>query len=72
MKYTITNLTDLSVSILIEEYEGDLLKNKYRIAFSNSVRGRERVQSDIPSPYRDAIIMVWGETPKVDEDIEPE
>ena len=67
-KYTLTNLTDKSVSVLKQKFTGDTgeqLGSNHRRAYVNSEKGREKVKDELPSPQQDAILQVWGDEPKV-------
>ena len=39
----------------------------WRRAYVNSTAGRSQVQTEVPEPYKTAILAVWGDTPTVEE-----
>lgn len=39
----------------------------WRRAYTNSISGREQVESEVAEPYKTAILSVWGDTPTVDD-----
>jgi hypothetical protein len=39
----------------------------WRRAYVNSVSGRSQVQTEVPEPYKTAILAVWGDTPTLEE-----
>lgn len=74
-KYTLDMLTRDSVSVKKQQYV--IMDDKeypvgqpWRRAYINSEKGRQQVQEEVPSPYKEAIFSVWGDTPTVNEDID--
>ena len=70
-KYTLDRLNQDSVSVLYQKFtdEGEQLGSSARKAYVNSIRGRQKVKEELPSPQKEAIFSVWGDTPTVDESI---
>ncbi len=74
-KYTLDMLTQNSVSLKKQHYtvvDGKEYKigQPWRRAYINSEQGRQQVQVEVPSPYKEAIFAVWGDIPTVTENIE--
>ena len=71
-QYTLTNLTDKSVSILKQKFteENEQVGKNWRRAYVNNKRGRQKVKNELPSPQKDAIFEVWGDEPTVSDDDE--
>ncbi len=67
VKYTLTNLTDKSVSVLKQNFNDDGVQigRNWRRAYANSEEGRQKVEAEVPSPQKEAIFQVWGSEPKV-------
>lgn len=36
-------------------------------AYVNSVRGRIKLDEEVPPPYKDAVLLIWGNEPTVIE-----
>jgi hypothetical protein len=74
-KITLDMLTQDSVSVKKQQF---ILQNgkeyeigePWRRAYVNSVQGREQVQSEVSEPYKSVIMLMWGDTPTVDENTE--
>ena len=66
-KYTIFKLNAYTVSILIQDFDDkdNQIGANFRKGYSNSENGRVELENEIPSPYKDAILMMWGEEPTV-------
>lgn len=47
----------------------------WRTSYKNSPIGRDKVEEEVPEPYKIAILAVWGDKPTredlIEEDIEP-
>ena len=41
----------------------------WRRAYVNSIQGRQRVQEEVEEPYKSVIMLMWGDTPTITEDI---
>lgn len=69
-KIALDMLTTDSVSVKTQKYtivEGKEypIGQPHRKAYSNSARGRQEVETELPEPQRNAIFAVWGDTPTV-------
>lgn len=42
----------------------------WRTSYKNSLMGREKVEEEVPDPYRTAILAVWGDKPTREDSIE--
>ena len=71
-KITLDMLTQDSVSIKKQNYTtvdgkeypiGDI----WRRAYINSEQGRINMQNEVISPYKEAILAIWGDVPTVGE-----
>jgi hypothetical protein len=74
-KITLDMLTQDSVSLKKQQYttvDGKEypIGEPWRRAYINSAQGRTQVQTEVPEPYKSAIMAVWGETPTVTEPTE--
>ncbi len=71
-KYTLDMLTQDSVSVKKQTYI-DYMGQQYPIgepwrrAYVNSAQGRIQVQAEVPEPYRSVVMLMWGDTPTVEE-----
>jgi hypothetical protein len=73
-KITLDMLTVDSVSVKKQNYTTIngveyLIGDIWRRAYANSVQGRAQVQTEVPSPYKEAIFAVWGDTPTITEGV---
>ena len=65
-EYSVTVKTQQYVEINGEELNvGEL----HARAYMNSERGREELAEEVPEPYLSAVLAVWGEEPKVKEEM---
>lgn len=74
-KITLDMLNDKGVSLKKQQYveqNGMLYEvgQPHRKAYVNSKRGRQEVEDEIPSPYKEVIFMIWGDEPTVNEDMD--
>jgi len=74
-KITLDMLTENSVSIKKQKYivqDGTeyLIGQPWRRAYVNSEKGRQRIEEEVPEPYRSAIFAVWGDEPTVSDAID--
>lgn len=68
---TIDNLTIYSVTIKAqktimiegEKYEAGLPNFRF---YTNSVKGREELEKEVPTHYLNAIFSIWGDTPTIE------
>lgn len=71
-KYEIDMLTTDSVSIKTQNYttidgvDYDL-GSPHRKAYMNSTKGRAELTAEIPEPYLSAVLIMWGDTPTVED-----
>lgn len=66
---TLDRLNRKGVSVIFENInENGVVLRKIRSAYANSESGRQRMDKEVPEPYRTAIFAVWGDTPTVTED----
>ncbi|QZY55106.1 hypothetical protein [Crassaminicella profunda] len=61
-------LTQDSVSIRKQQLfvDGNIeysVGQPWRCAYSNTVQGRQQVESEVVEPYKSAIFALWGDTP---------
>lgn len=42
--------------------------NIWSKAYINSIRGREELKSEIKDPYLSVVMLIWGNTPTVEEE----
>ena len=73
-KITLDALTQDSVSVKKQHYtmvDGAEypIGQPHRKAYSNSERGRQEVQNELPIEHQNAIFAIWGDRPTVDETI---
>lgn len=74
-KITLDMLTAKSVSVKRQNYT-TVDGREYaiglpsRCAYINSTRGRAALESEVASPYKEAVFAVWGDTATVDETAE--
>lgn len=71
IKTEIDGLTVDKVSVLEQKYikfgETEYpIEPPFRIAFENSIKGREELRSKVEKPYLSAILAVWGDTPTIE------
>ena len=71
-KITLDMLRQDSVSVKKQRYYNDngvehAIGQPHRKAYTNSVRGREEVETELPQAQQNAIFAVWGSEPTVDE-----
>ena len=64
LEIKIKNLSDKVATILTIEDNINHARS-----YANTVRGRSQLESQVPSPYRDAIMLIWGDTPTVPDQI---
>ena len=67
-------LNEYSVTVKTQQYvdiEGEELNvgELHAKAYINSERGRAELAEDVPEPYLSAVLSVWGDEPKVKEEI---
>ena len=73
---TLDLLTKNSVSVLTRTY-ADLegvktqIGENTRTAYGNSPIGREQITQRLPEDYVQAILAVWGDTPTLEDPINP-
>lgn len=70
IKTEIDGLTIDKVSILEQKYikYGEMeypIESPFRIAFENSIKGREELQNKVEKPYLSAVLAVWGDAPTI-------
>jgi len=71
-KYTLDMLNQDSVSVKKQTYI-DYMGQEYPIgepwrrAYTNSIRGREQIVTELPQAQVNAIMAVWGDNPTVTE-----
>ena len=74
-KVTLDMLTADSVSVKRQNYT-TIDGKQYdiglpsRCSYINSTRGRAAVESEVASPYKEAVFAVWGDTPTITEETE--
>lgn len=73
-KISLDALNENSVTVKIQQYveiNGEELNvgELHAKAYINSERGRAELAEDVPEPYLSAVLAVWGEEPKVKEEI---
>ena len=73
-RYTLDNLNQDSVSVSKQtfvEYMGQMfpIGQLWRRAYVNSTQGRQQIADELPATQVNAIMVVWGEEPTVDETI---
>lgn len=69
---TLDMLTSNSVSVIKQTYVevGGTeypIGEPWRRAYVNSESGRSALESELPEPYRSAVLAVWGDHPTVSE-----
>lgn len=67
-------LNEYSVTVKTQKYmelEGEELNvgELHARAYANSERGRAELAEEVPEPYLNAVLTVWGDAPKVEETI---
>lgn len=67
-------LNEYSVTVKTQQYidiEGEELNvgEIHARAYANNERGRAELAEDVPEPYLSAVLAVWGEEPKVKEEM---
>lgn len=67
-------LNEYSVTVKTQKYmelEGEELNvgELHARAYANSERGRAELAEEVPEPYLNAVLTVWGDAPKVAETI---
>ena len=67
-------LNEYSVTVKTQKYmelEGEKLNvgELHARAYANSERGRAELAEEVPEPYLNAVLTVWGDAPKVVETI---
>lgn len=64
------SLSAYSVIIVKETIDesGYVLKT-FRKGYSNNLQGRESINDEVQEPYKSAILMMWGDTPTVTEEV---
>ena len=73
-KISLDVLNENSVTVKTQQYievDGKALHvgELHAKAYINSERGRAELAEDVPEPYLSAVLAVWGEEPKVKEEI---
>ena len=73
-RYALDNLNQDSVSVSKQtfvEYMGQMfpIGQLWRRAYVNSTQGRQQIADELPATQVNAIMVVWGEEPTVDETI---
>ena len=73
-KISLDALNENSVTVKTQQYievDGKALHvgELHAKAYMNSERGREELAQDVLEPYLSAVLAVWGEEPKVKEEI---
>ena len=73
-RYALDNLDQHSVSVskhTFVEYMGQMfpIGQLWRRAYVNSTQGRQQIADELPATQVNAIMVVWGEEPTVDETI---
>jgi len=71
-KLILDELYEDGVSVRREKYieiEGKLytIGAPCRRAYVNSISGRKDVKEEVPHPQQDAIFIIWGDTPTIEE-----
>ena len=71
-RYEIDMLTTDSVSIKTQNYTNidgvDYdLGLPHRKAYINSTKGRAELTAEIPEPYLSAVMVMWGDTPTIED-----
>ena len=71
-KISIEKLSTESVTIKKETFDvnGNTVGLPVYASFLNSIRGRDELIRNIESPYKDVILMLWGNSPTVIENTE--
>ena len=69
-KYILEQLTADSVNVVTVSYAKVNSKNceigRERMSYPNSTIGRELISKALPKEYLSAVLVVWGETPTMD------
>lgn len=71
-EFTLTLLTEKSVSVMKRTY-ADIGGTKTQIgesqrkAYANSTIGRQQIIDELPEPYANAVMAVWGDEPTIDD-----
>ena len=73
-KISLDVLNENSVTVKTRQYievDGEALHvgELHAKAYMNSERGREELAEEVPEPYLSAVLSVWGEEPKVKEEM---
>ena len=71
-KYTLDMLNQDSVSVKTQQYivqDGKEYEigQPHRKLYVNSIRGRQKVENEVPEPYNTIIFMMWGNEPTIEE-----
>lgn len=74
-KITLDMLTQDSVSVLKQQFlilnDSEMqVGGNVRNTYVNSISGRKLIKSILPDEYYNAVIVVWGDTPTVDEPVD--
>lgn len=74
-KTVLDYISSTGCSVKTEKYVEDggkeyLIGEPARVAYMNSVLGRNRLEKDYPDYYNALVMTVWGETPNVIEEDE--
>lgn len=72
-KITLDMLTQDSVSIkkqqfIVQDGKEYAIGDIWRRAYVNSIQGRQQVVNEVPEPYKSVIMLMWGDTPTVNEE----
>lgn len=73
-KVTLDMLTQDSVSVkkqtyVVQDGKEYAIGEPWRRAYVNSTQGRIQLQSEVAEPYRSVVMLMWGDTPTVTEEI---
>lgn len=73
-KISLDALNENSVTVKTQQYievDGKALHvgELHAKAYMNSERGRAELAEEVPEPYLNAVLTVWGDAPKVAETI---
>lgn len=69
-KITLDMFTKDSVSVKRQEYIVQdnveyATNNNIRKSYSNSTSSRQELEEEVPDPYKNIILMMWGDEPTV-------
>ena len=74
--YKLRNLNENSVTVVVEnfvEFDGNKypVGKKSIICYNNNNNDRDVIKTVLPENYYNAVMIVWGDTPKVNDVPQP-